>query len=69
LIALVHLLDDVVGIGGPDKGFGFVVVLEVVRVDRDLEVDERVEDAACRRGRLSEAKKVSTALPRSRRWA
>jgi hypothetical protein len=38
---LVHLLDDVVGIGGPDKGFGFVVVLEVVRVDRDLEVDSQ----------------------------
>jgi hypothetical protein len=46
LITSVHLLDNAIGIGGPDKGLGFAVVLAEVPVDRGLEVDQRVEDAA-----------------------
>ena len=35
-----------VGIGGPNEGLGFAVVLAEMAVDRRLQVDERVEDAA-----------------------
>ena len=42
----IDLLDDVVGIGGPDEGFGFLVVLTEVAVDRGLQVDQRAKDAA-----------------------
>ena len=42
----IDLLDDAVGIGGPNKGFGFAVVLAEIAVDRGLQVDERAEDAA-----------------------
>src|SRR6516162_277040 len=42
----VQFLDDTVGIGGPDEGFGFAVVLAEIAVDRGLQVDERAEDAA-----------------------
>ena len=42
----VDLFDDAVGIGGPDEGFGALVVLFEVAVDRGLEVDQRVEGAA-----------------------
>ena len=42
----VDLFDNAIGIGGPDKGFGFAVVLAEIAVDRGLQVDERVEDAA-----------------------
>jgi len=33
-------------VGGPDEGLGFAVVLAEVAVDRGLQVDQRVEDAA-----------------------
>src|SRR5690348_5913272 len=42
----IDLLDDTVGIGGPDKGFGFAVVFAEVSVDRGLQVDQRAKDAA-----------------------
>ena len=42
----IHLLDVAVGIGGPREGFGFAVVFAEVAVDRGLQVDERVKDAA-----------------------
>src|SRR5215469_14665759 len=41
-----YLLDDTVGIGGPDEGFGFAFVLAEEAVDRRLQVDQRMEDAA-----------------------
>ena len=41
----IDILDDVVGIGGPDEGFGFAVVLAEVSVDRGLEVDQRAKGA------------------------
>ena len=37
----VQFLDDTVGIGGPEEGFGFAVVLAEIAVDRGLQVDER----------------------------
>ena len=40
------LFDNAIGIGGPDEGIGFAVVLAKVAVDRRLQVDERMEDAA-----------------------
>jgi hypothetical protein len=46
LIPSIDLLDDVVGVGGPDEGLGFAVVLAEVAVDRRLQVDQRVEGAA-----------------------
>jgi len=46
LMPSVHLLDDAVGIGGPDEGFGFSIVLAEIAVDRGVQVDERVEGAA-----------------------
>ena len=42
----IDLLDDAVGIGGPDEGFGFAVVFAEVAVDRGLQVDQRAKDAA-----------------------
>jgi len=36
----IDLLDDAVGIGGPNKGFGFAVVLAEIAVDRGLQLDE-----------------------------
>ena len=42
----MDLRDDAVGIGSPDEGFGFAVVLAEVSVDRGLEIDQRVEGAA-----------------------
>ena len=42
----IDLLDDVVGIGGPNKGFGFAVVLAEIAVDRGLQVDQRMEHTA-----------------------
>ena len=42
----IDLLDDVVGIGGPNKGFGFAVVLAEIAVDRGLQIDQRAKDAA-----------------------
>jgi len=36
----------VIGIGSPDKGLGFAVVLTEIAVDRGLQIDERMEDAA-----------------------
>ena len=46
LVPTVDLFDDAVGIGGPDEGFGFAIVLAEIAVDRRLQVDERAEDAA-----------------------
>src|SRR5512132_97054 len=37
--------DDGLRVGGPDEGFGIVVVLGEVAVDRGLEIDQRVEYA------------------------
>jgi hypothetical protein len=34
----IDLLDDAVGVGGPDEGFGFAVVLAEVSVDGGLQV-------------------------------
>ena len=42
----IDLLDDAVGIGGPDEGFRFSVVLAEVAVDRGLQVNKRVEHTA-----------------------
>ena len=42
----IDVLDDTVGIGGPDEGFGFSVVLAEVAVDRGLQVNKRVEHTA-----------------------
>ena len=44
--APINLFDNAIGIGGPDKGFGFAVMLAEVAVDRRLQVDERMEGAA-----------------------
>jgi hypothetical protein len=46
----IEFLDDTIGIGGPDKGFGFAVVFPEVAVDGGLEVDgasgtRRIADA------------------------
>ena len=38
--------DDVVGIGGPDEGFGAVVGFRKEAFDRGLQIDERAEHAA-----------------------
>jgi hypothetical protein len=46
LVPTIDLFDNAIGIGGPDEGFGFAVVLAKVAVDRRLQVDERMEDAA-----------------------
>ena len=43
---MIKLLDDTIGVGGPDKGFGFAVVLAEVSVDCGLQVDQRAKDAA-----------------------
>ena len=58
----IDLLDDAVGIGGPDEGFGFAVVCAEVAVDRGLQVDQERKTPRCNRRRVSVAKKVSTAL-------
>ena len=56
----IDLFNDAFGLGRPDKGLGFAVVLAEVPVNCRREVDQRAEDAALRR--VSEAKKVLTAL-------
>jgi hypothetical protein len=38
--------NDLVGVGGPGEGFGFLVVLGEEAVDCRLEVDDGVEDAS-----------------------
>jgi hypothetical protein len=38
--------DDLIGIGGPDEGFGVIVRLSNEAFDRALEIDEGSEDAA-----------------------
>ena len=38
--------DDTIRVGGPDEGFGIVIVLLEEAFDGSLEVDDRVEDAA-----------------------
>jgi hypothetical protein len=58
----VDLLDDAVGIGGPDEGFGFAVVLAEIPFDCGLQIDQRVEHVVLQARRVSAAKKVSTAL-------
>ena len=40
----MQFLDDKVGVGGPDEGFGFVCA--EVAVDRGLQVDQQAEGAA-----------------------
>ena len=42
----IAFLNDVVGIGSPDEGFGFAIVFAEVAVDRGLQIDERAKDAA-----------------------
>ena len=58
----VDLFDNAIGICGPDKRFGFAVVLAEIAVDRGLEVDQRAEDTALQAPAVSVAKKPSTAL-------
>ena len=38
--------DDVIGIGGPDEGFGALIGLGEEAFDGGLEIDDRVEDPA-----------------------
>jgi len=38
--------DDAIGIRSPDEGFWAAIVLGEETIDRGLEIDERVEDAA-----------------------
>jgi hypothetical protein len=40
------LLDDGIGVGGPDEGFGIVVGLAQEAVDGGLQVGDAFEDAA-----------------------
>lgn len=45
LVPSAGLLDDALGIGGPDEGLGGLVVLLEVAVDGRLQGDDGVEDA------------------------
>ena len=38
--------DDLVGIGGPDEGFGIGIALCEEAIDRGLEIDQRTERAS-----------------------
>ncbi len=38
--------DDLVGVGGPDKGSGLLVMIDDKAVNGGLEVDDALEDAA-----------------------
>jgi hypothetical protein len=38
--------DDALGVGGPDEELWAVVVLGEIAVDSDLQIDQRVKDAA-----------------------
>ena len=57
----IDLFDDAIGIGGPDEGFGFAVVLAKVAIDRGLQI--RPASGRCRAAsaRVRVAKKLSTA--------
>jgi hypothetical protein len=46
LVPMIDFFDDAIGVGGPAEGFGFAVVLAEIAVDRRLEIDQRMEDAA-----------------------
>jgi hypothetical protein len=43
---MIDFFDDAIGVGGPDEGSGFAVVLAEIAIDRRLQIDERMEDAA-----------------------
>ena len=43
---MIQFFDDTVGVGRPDEGFGFAVVFAEIAVNRGLQVDQRMEDAA-----------------------
>jgi len=43
---LAHSGDDVIGIGGPDEGFGACVGLGEEALDGGVEIDERAEHTA-----------------------
>ena len=51
-----------VGIAGPDERFGFAVVLAEIAIDRCLQIDERVEDAALQSPAGQGGEKAFTAL-------
>src|SRR5512132_1202758 len=61
--------DDGLRVGGPDEGFGIVVVLGEVAVDRGLEIDQRVEYATLQAapGELGE-EALDGIEPGSRGW-
>ena len=46
LIPTIALFYDAVGLGGPDEGLGFALVLTEVPVYRSLQVDQRMKGAA-----------------------
>ena len=65
MIPAIDLFDDAVGIDDPDKGFGSVVVLAELAVDRGLEVDARTEEPCGKRRRVRVAKKPRPHWPKS----
>jgi hypothetical protein len=66
----VDLLDDVVGVGGPHERFGSAVVLAEIAVDRSLQVDQRVEDAALQAPAGQRGKKAFDRIgPGARGWS
>ena len=46
LVAAAGGSDDAIGVGGPGEGFWAVVVFGRISVDRRLQADERIKDAA-----------------------
>jgi hypothetical protein len=64
----IDLLDDAIGIGGPDKGFGFAVVFAEVSVDGGRRSTSERKTPRCNRRRVSVAKKVSTASAQEQEW-
>ena len=45
-MSTIDLFDDAIGVGGPDEGFGFAVVLAEIAIDCCLPVDEQMEGSA-----------------------
>jgi hypothetical protein len=54
--------DDLIGIGGPDEGFGVIVRLSKEAFDRALEIDEGSEDAALESSLAQLGEEASTAI-------
>ena len=59
---MLQLGDNLLGRGGPDERLGVGVVLGEVAVDRGLQIDQRMEDAAVEAAPGQWEKKVSTAF-------